>query len=148
MRDDPVMIARIMSKVVKKDGCWLWIGAKFKSGYGILNFKGVFKRAYRVAFQVFKGEIPEGLEVCHTCDKKSCVNPEHLFVATHAENMADAAAKGLCWSPNGNAKLSKEQVEQIRSLYETGNFSYTDLAIRFFVDKTNIACIIKRKTWV
>jgi hypothetical protein len=94
---------RLLSKIEKDYGpkkCWLWIGAKFQSDYGVIRVNNKYKRAHRVAYEVFKGVIPDGLEVCHTCDFKMCVNPDHLIIATHAENMADAAARGLCWSPN------------------------------------------------
>lgn len=76
------------------DECWLWLGALDASGYGNWHPGKLSKMAHRSAWQLWFGPIPDGMFVCHSCDRPSCVNPEHLFVATQKENIADCRRKG------------------------------------------------------
>lgn len=75
-------------------GCWIWIGSKQKNGYASTRLYGRLTPAHRASFFAFMGEISEGMEVCHKCDVRDCVNPDHLFQATHRMNMADLSKKG------------------------------------------------------
>lgn len=72
-------------------GCWLWQGALTGKGYGSLSSG---RYAHRVSYEEFKGPIPQGYQVLHTCDRKNCCNPDHLYAGTHADNVADAIARG------------------------------------------------------
>jgi len=78
---------RFWAKVDKIGPCWLWTGATQKSGYGGINIAGRRHLVHRVAYEFVIGPIPDGLEIDHTCGTRNCVNPEHLEVVSHAENM-------------------------------------------------------------
>lgn len=76
------------------DGCWLWTGAPLSSGYGRIRVGGKTLRAHRVSYALYVGEIPDGLCVLHACDVRLCVRPDHLWIGTRADNVADMINKG------------------------------------------------------
>ena len=75
-------------------GCWIWDRALFKDGYGLVWYEGKIKRAHRVFYEHYRGKIPDGLCVCHSCDTRACVNPAHLWVGTKKDNTQDMIKKG------------------------------------------------------
>ena len=93
--------ARFWAKVeLTLDGCWLWTGSKTgpgpytTGGYGTVYWRGEYLLAHRVMWELANGPIPEGMHVLHRCDVRNCVRPDHLFLGTHQDNMADMARKG------------------------------------------------------
>lgn len=135
-------IALFWKHVQKTDSCWLWCGAINNNGYGI--FQGV--SAARFSWQTLRGPVPKRREVCHNCpggDNPLCVNPVHLFLGTHSENLIDSVRKGK----NQVCKLTVEDVVTIRQMYATGKHTYSSIARQYKVDLSNIALIIQRKSW-
>lgn len=89
-------------RVEKQESCWIWHGCKDGAGYGYVSAMSRPVSAHRIAYVIAHGSIPKGLEICHRCDTPLCVNPDHLFAATHEENMRDMHAKGRApGSPDG-----------------------------------------------
>lgn len=94
--------ARFFKKVNKTDSCWLWVGAVNSRGYGCLTINKKRFLAHRISYIWHKGEIAEGLLVCHSCDVRRCVNPDHLWLGTYTENNEDMWKKGRNVRSSGN----------------------------------------------
>lgn len=82
------------AKRIGKHNCWLWPGHVDQNGYGKLHVGGTPKQAHRLSYEHFRGPIPQGMVVMHICDVRACVNPDHLQLGSHQDNMDDAKAKG------------------------------------------------------
>lgn len=94
---------------VTETGCWLWLGAWNRGKYGLVNRNSRFMGlAHRIIYAANKGEIPKGMSICHRCDTPACVNPDHLFVGTHRENMNDMISKGRN-RPGGRSPTSPKE---------------------------------------
>lgn len=112
---------RFWSKVIKgpeSDSCWEWDACLHSAGYGMIGttLKGIGKKyyAHRISWEWHNGDIPKGLFVCHLCDNPKCVNPKHLFLRTHKDNMQDMASKGR---HTGARQLTNQQVVEIRERF-------------------------------
>lgn len=81
---------------ISERGCWEWQGWVHPRGYAWMGYRGRSWKAHRLAYTLWKGPIPEGMVICHTCDIRHCVNPDHLFMGTYDTNNKDMAAKGRC----------------------------------------------------
>jgi len=151
---------RFWRKVNKTDGCWLWTAMTDASGYGRIQIGRVAALAHRVSWEMANGPIPAGRQVLHHCDNRPCVRPDHLFLGDNAANVADRVAKkrsrGAVGVRNPKAKLTAEQVAEIRRLYVPAPIgappkgerrSAAILAERFGVTRSTIYHIARGWNW-
>lgn len=158
---------------VDVSGCWLWMGAIDTPGYGRFKWKGRIDGAHRASWELTFGDIQDDLFVLHRCNVKRCVNPAHLYLGNASTNMRDAIRDGLMnysnrkpprqplfrkprrpydkpdqrGEANPNARLTADQVLQIRERYERGGISQQALADEYEVNQTNVSVIVRRKVW-
>lgn len=132
-------------------GCIEWSGARNQSGYGKYQQNGKTRPAHRVAWEVHnRRSIPVGMQVCHRCDNPPCINPEHLFVGTGADNARDCVAKGRKFHTigerHGMAKLTDSDIRVIRSRLNKGA-SYPTIAGEFAISTTTVWRIANDHSW-
>jgi len=141
--------------ISSKDLCWEWIGKAGTNEYAQTRWNNIPILCHRKSYELFYGvDVPDDLEVCHTCDNPPCCNPYHLFLGTHQDNVDDRERKGRNKLPHslgeehGKHKLTEEEVlEIIRLYYKVGGHTYHTLAEIFNVSFGNVRKIIKGQTW-
>lgn len=151
--DDGNAIERFHQKYeINESGCWLWIAGTRPNGkgvpYGRHFIDGKSIGAHRFSFEIAHGVIPKGMYVCHKCDMPLCVNPDHLFVGTHHDNMRDMVQKKRSFTGRGEnkkglAKLTNQQADQIRKM----NMSDTKISVFFGVSQTTISKIKRGESY-
>ena len=143
---------RFFAKVQKTSGCWFWTASCAGRGYGSFSIANRTIRAHRVSYLIHYGQIPEEMFVCHTCDTPQCVNPSHLFLGSHQDNMNDMVSKGR--SPktrrfgesNSNVKLSADDVQVIRDM-AANNTPQKVIAAHYGISQPHVSDICRMKVW-
>lgn len=144
---------KIFNEKLKKgaeDECWPWEGTLDSCGYGKVGTGRFIAGAHRVSYELFKGEIPKGLHVRHSCDNPCCVNSKHLSLGTAKDNKKDSVDKNRHFSPvgetHGQAILTLENVKEIRN----SNWSFAkgrELAFKFGVGFSTVYAVKLGNTW-
>ena len=146
----PLTKERIISaiEIDAKSGCWLWRRSCNNYGYGYLHSHGKRHAAHKVAYELYNGPIQKGLLVCHRCDTPNCVNPEHLFLGTPADNQKDMKLKkrSTIGERNPLAKLTEDKVVEVFKLHKSG-MQQKDIAAMFNVSRATISLVVSRKNW-
>jgi hypothetical protein len=142
-----------MKYTVLNNGCWKHDSTPNKRGYGRLTYKGKRDYAHRISYRIHKGEIPNGLYVCHSCDSPICVNPDHLFLGTQKDNMSDCKAKDRISPPpihKGEnqhlAYLSDDVIEEIRGFLKFSKMPQKEIAKLYGTTPTLISRIATNQT--
>ena len=137
------------SEAVPFSGCWIWMRALGPTGYGQCWNGTYMEGAHRCSFRAFKGKIPAELDVLHICDIRCCVNPEHLYLGTHQQNMDDMMNRGrnvaFPGESNGFVKLTDTEVHAARKLYGAGAHTQTQIAHLFGCSQSLISKISRNE---
>lgn len=132
----------------KSSECWIWESAILPNGYGVLwigdneKYKPTSKYVHRISWIIHYDSIPKDHLVCHRCDVRACVNPEHLFVGTPADNSKDMVIK-----ERSRSDFSAQQVAEMRRLYLSGKHPTQEIAKMYAVSRWNVLNAIKGNTW-
>lgn len=136
-------------------GCWVWTGCDQRGkGYGGFRFRGRGVGVHRLSYEIHKGVAPANLLVCHECDNRLCVNPDHLWLGTNQDNMTDMVKKGRHVNgaiPAGEncyaAKITEIQILEMRAIYLKGGTSQRKLGERFGIGQMQVCRILRGERW-
>ena len=125
------MKAYLLSRIeIKDNGCWEWVKSKTSHGYGNFRDADKIKMAHKESYKLFVGSVPKGIFVCHHCDNPSCINPDHLFLGTHKDNMMDMVNKGRHRSiPQYNNNYAGKRVLANGKIYKSYSEAARDIGI-------------------
>ena len=141
---------RFWKNIKKKEDCWIWQGKTYNGGYGKITIEGKSLLVHRLAYELYNAKkIPEDRMVLHSCHNRDCINPEHLRLGTHTDNMRDMviANRQARGEEDGNARLSVTEVKKIKGLLASGEFKHIEIAEMFNVGRSTITDIRKGRTW-
>jgi HNH endonuclease len=145
--DEDLLKAKIFNRCRLSDtGCWIWTGSFGAGGYGVFSLRNLDQRAHRASYMIFKGPIPKGLHILHSCDTPACVNPTHLRAGTVKENMVEREARGrrdVRGEQIGTSKLTREQVVEIKK----SDIGLKALSEKYGVEAQSIWRIRTGKSW-
>jgi hypothetical protein len=147
LKIDPVV--RFWSQVRKGEGCWEWTGCIADTGYGRMQYRGRQRGAHRLSYLFEHGSIPPGAFICHHCDNRSCVRPDHLYAGTIRDNARDAVERRRTpWGEaNAHAVLTASDVLTIRAAYRNREATMTELGRRYGVNHGTVRHIVEGTTW-
>ncbi len=135
------------SMPITECGCWIWMKSTCDCGYGTCSWNGKIFKTHRISWRVHRGEIPFGMHVLHRCDLPPCINPDHLFLGTHQENMRDKKEKkrsaSVLGTKNPRAILTQEDVFEI--FHSTGPAA--NIAAKFNVNRGTVYSIRNGHNW-
>lgn len=141
---------RFFRHVRRGRGCWEWTARINSRGYGTFRLRPE-QIAHRAAWILFRGPIPQGLQVLHRCDNRKCVRPSHLFLGTNADNVLDKMLKGrhrkFVGEEHGMARFTENHVVVMRLLRERTTLSLRQIAVLFGTTKARVSEIVRRVTW-
>ena len=133
----------VMPQHADENGCRNWTRSKNTSGYGHLTHKGKILKAHRISWEIYNQRvIPDGMYILHSCDNPGCINPEHLSLGTHADNMRERAERGR----HPSAKFTRDEVVKIRQIAASG-IPCSEIARQLGVAHSTIRCMVNRTAW-
>jgi len=160
------VLSRFIPKYIinKETGCWEWTASSRGNEYGCIKIDGKAVDAHRVSYALFIDDIPDGMYVCHKCDNKRCVNPDHFFLGTGRDNTKDAIEKGRHYNignymkgahPEGkkggdnyNAGTTNDIAKEIRKTFNLGCYSVNEISSMFNVSRFVVSGIIHNHTYL
>lgn len=156
--DNPMFLFSLRERFYEKvlfltydRGCWIWIGAYTRDGYGRIGLGGRAGRgvaSHIASWIIHKGDVPEGMWVLHNCDNRGCCNPNHLCLGTRLDNARHAVERGrmAVGERQAASKLKNHQIPEIRSLCDSG-VSQREVAKLFSCHQVTVSKIYQRKAW-
>ena len=159
---DPETVLRLLGTVEERfwnqtnkagpNDCWEWTGSVRRGGYGHIGTNGrKTESSHRIAWKLFRGDVPAGMYVCHSCDNPPCVNPAHLWLGAPSDNVQDCLSKGRRIGASGekhkDAILTEKNVLRIRRIYAMGKHTQSEIGKRFGVSPRTVSDAVRGNTW-